>query len=147
MNPTHTETRPLAALGYADYSEVKVAIDRAEALNPNDYVDFSGVTDAIGDVIWNLDSEQQGSVDAMADAINSAIDALVPKPDTPPVDPDDNQPIYPPWGNDEDYIPIPSTIIKEEGENDDIRLFIVLGSVAASLFFLFVIFDRKEKNR
>lgn len=143
---THVETRPVSALGYADYSEVEEAIDRAEALDPDDYVDFSGVTDAIDSVIWDLDSGSQSDVDAMADAINEAIDALVPKPEVPPTDPDDDNPPFPNWGNDDDdYVPIPPVVV-DDGDDESLWIFIVLGSVAASLFILFIIFDRRDRE-
>lgn len=62
----------------ADYSGVRTAIARAGELNPANYEDFSGVTDAIDAVDYNVVITQQETVDAMADAINEAIDSLVP---------------------------------------------------------------------
>ncbi|MCD7733184.1 MAG: leucine-rich repeat domain-containing protein [Oscillospiraceae bacterium] len=61
----------------ANYSEVNEAITRANALNPADYVDFSAVTEAINAVNWNLKAINQLTVNAYADAINTAIDNLV----------------------------------------------------------------------
>ena len=63
----------------ADYSEVEKAIAQANALEQNDYEDFSAVTNAIEAVIYDLDITKQDEVDAMAQAIYDAIDALVEK--------------------------------------------------------------------
>ena len=94
----------------------------------------------------DLDSGSQSDVDAMADAINEAIDALVPKPEVPPTDPDDDNPPFPNWGNDDDnYVPIPPVVV-DDGDDESLWIFIVLGSVAASLFILFIIFDRRDRE-
>ncbi|MCD7822436.1 MAG: leucine-rich repeat protein [Oscillospiraceae bacterium] len=61
----------------ANYSAVTEAIDRANALNPSDYENFSAVTEAINAVNWNLKAINQMTVNAYADAINTAIDSLV----------------------------------------------------------------------
>ena len=63
----------------ADYTAVDNAIANANGLNKDNYVDFSGVTSAINAVIRNKLSSEQAAVDAMADAINNAISALVLK--------------------------------------------------------------------
>lgn len=70
----------------ADYSEVDAAISRAEALNKADYVDFSGVEAAIAAVERGKSASKQAEVDAMAKAINDAIDALERKADYSKVD-------------------------------------------------------------
>ncbi len=62
----------------ADYRRVEEAIVKAEALNPENYIDFSGVEDAIEAVVYDLDITNQDRVDAMAETILSAIDSLVP---------------------------------------------------------------------
>ena len=63
------------------------AIKAAEALNKDDYEDFSAVTKAIEAVDRTLTSEEQAKVDAMAKAITDAINGLVKK--QPVVEPDD----------------------------------------------------------
>ena len=63
----------------ADYSEVEKAKSQAAALNPNDYVDFSGVTSAVNAVIYGKYSDEQPAVDKMAQAIFAAIAALESK--------------------------------------------------------------------
>ncbi len=63
----------------ADYTEVDKAIAKANALNKNNYVDFSKVTAAMSAVNRDKKITQQSEVDAMAKAINDAIDHLVLK--------------------------------------------------------------------
>ncbi len=65
----------------ADYSAVDAAIAKAEALNPDEYKDFSGVTEAVNAVVRGLDTTEQAQVDAMAQAIEDAIAALEKKPE------------------------------------------------------------------
>lgn len=71
----------------ADYTAVDEAVKAAEALNKDDYEDFSAVTKAIEAVDRTLTSEEQSKVDAMAKAITDAINGLVKK--QPVVEPDD----------------------------------------------------------
>ena len=71
----------------ADYTAVDEAVKAAEALNKDDYEDFSAVTKAIEAVDRTLTSEDQAKVDAMAKAITDAINGLVKK--QPVVEPDD----------------------------------------------------------
>ena len=67
------------ALKPADYSAVDVAIEKANALNENDYVDFSAVKAAVEAVVRGKNITEQAEVDAMAKAIEDAIAALVQK--------------------------------------------------------------------
>ncbi len=62
--------------GNADYSKVDEAINKAKKLNKNDYKDFSAVEDAIASVVRGKNVLAQIEVDAMAKAINDAIDSL-----------------------------------------------------------------------
>lgn len=68
----------------ADYTKVDEAIAKAEKLNKDDYVDFSGVEAAIKAVEKDLDITDQDKVDAMAKAIEDAMKALEKKPDEKP---------------------------------------------------------------
>ena len=70
----------IAALEYraADYTAVDAAIAKAEALNPENYTDFSAVETAVSAVTRGLDITHQAEVDAMAQAIEDAIAALKP---------------------------------------------------------------------
>lgn len=61
----------------ADYTEVDKAIEKANKLNKDNYGDFSKVEDAIKTVVRSKNITEQDEVDAMAKAINDAIDALV----------------------------------------------------------------------
>ena len=63
----------------ADYSAVDAAIEKANALNENDYVDFSAVKAALEAVVRGKNITEQAEVDAMAKAIEDAIAALVQK--------------------------------------------------------------------
>ena len=62
--------------GPADYSSVDAAIAKANALNKDEYKDFSGVEAAIAAVVRDKNITEQAEVDAMAQAINNAIAAL-----------------------------------------------------------------------
>ena len=68
----------IAALQYkdADYTKVDAAIAKANALNKNDYKDFSGVEAAVKAVARDKNITEQSEVDAMAKAIEDAIAAL-----------------------------------------------------------------------
>ena len=71
----------IAALQYkdADYTKVDEAIAKANALNKNDYKDFTGVEAAVNAVVRGKNLTEQTEVDAMAKAIEDAIAALVYK--------------------------------------------------------------------
>ena len=71
----------IAALKYkdADYTKVDAAIAKANALNKNDYRDFSAVKAALDAVARDKNITEQAKVDAMAKAIEDAINALVRK--------------------------------------------------------------------
>lgn len=61
----------------ADYTKVTEAIEKANNLNKDNYKDFTEVEKAINAVVTGKNITQQDEVDAMAKAINDAIDALV----------------------------------------------------------------------
>ena len=64
----------------ADYTKVDAAIAKANALNKNDYKDFSGVEAAVKAVVRGKNITEQSEVDKMAKAIEDAIAALEKKP-------------------------------------------------------------------
>ena len=68
----------LSALQYkdADYTKVDAAIAKANALNKDNYKDFSTVEAAVNAVVRGKNITEQGEVDAMAKAIEDAIAAL-----------------------------------------------------------------------
>ena len=63
----------------ADYTEVEAAIVTANKLNKDDYADFSKVDEAIAAVDHSKNITEQTDVDAMAKAINDAINGLEKK--------------------------------------------------------------------
>ena len=68
----------VAALQYkdADYTKVDEAIAKANALNKDEYKDFSAVEAAVAAVVRNKNITEQAEVDAMAKAIEDAVAAL-----------------------------------------------------------------------
>ena len=72
---THTQTIAMTYLP-ANYTQVNAAIAKAKALNKDNYKDFSGVEAAMNAVVRNKNITDQSEVDAMAKAIEDAIDAL-----------------------------------------------------------------------
>ena len=75
---THTQTIVMTYLP-ADYTKVNEAIAKANALNKNDYKDFSGVEAAVNAVVRDKNITEQAEVDAMAKVIEDAINGLVRK--------------------------------------------------------------------
>ena len=80
---THTQTIAMTYLP-ADYTKVDAAIAKANALEKDNYKDFSAVEEAINAVVRDKNITEQGEVDAMAQAIENAITALVEKPTEAP---------------------------------------------------------------
>ena len=70
--------KAIAALQYkdADYTKVDAAIAKANALNKDNYKDFTGVEAAVNAVARGKNITQQAEVDAMAKAIEDALAAL-----------------------------------------------------------------------
>ena len=68
----------ITALVYkdADYTKVDVAIAKANALNKDNYKDFSGIEAAVNAIVRDKNVTEQSEVDKMAKAIEKAIDAL-----------------------------------------------------------------------
>ena len=76
---THTQTIAMTYLP-ADYTKVDEAIAKANALNKDNYKDFSAVETAVKAVVRDKNITEQSEVDAMAKAIEDAIAALEKKP-------------------------------------------------------------------
>ena len=72
----------IAALQYkdADYTKVDAAIAKANALNKDNYKDFTGVEAAVKAVVRGKNITEQSEVDKMAKTIEDAIAALEKKP-------------------------------------------------------------------
>ena len=69
-------TFTLGCVQSADYANVDAAIAKANALNKDDYKDFSAVEAAVNAVVRGKNITEQSEVDAMAKAIEDAIAAL-----------------------------------------------------------------------
>ena len=76
---THTQTIAMTYLP-ADYTKVDEAIAKANALNKDNYKDFSAVEAAVKAVVRDKNITEQSDVDEMAKAIEDAIAALEKKP-------------------------------------------------------------------
>ena len=72
---THTQTIAMTYLP-ADYTKVDEAIAKANALNKDNYKDFSAVETAVNAVVRDKNITEQSEVDAMVKAIEDAIAAL-----------------------------------------------------------------------
>lgn len=85
----------ITALQYkdADYTKVDEAIAKANALNKNDYKDFSGVEAAVNAVVRGKNIKEQSEVDKMAKAIEDAIAALEKKPASTKLGTSDKSPL------------------------------------------------------
>lgn len=82
---THTQTIAMTYLP-ADYTKVDEAIAKANALNKDAYTDFTAVESAINAVVRDKNITEQDEVDAMAQAIENAMAALVEKPTEAPTE-------------------------------------------------------------
>ena len=76
---THTQTIVMTYLP-ADYTKVDEAIAKANALNKDNYKDFSAVEAAVKAVVRGKNIMEQSEVDKMAKAIEDTIAALEKKP-------------------------------------------------------------------
>ena len=78
----------ITALQYkdADYTKVDEAIAKANALNKDAYTNFTAVETAINAVVRDKNITEQDEVDAMAQAIEDAMAALVKKPTEVPTE-------------------------------------------------------------
>ena len=118
----------IAALEYkdADYSKVDEAIAKADALNPDDYTNFSTVEAAVNTVVRGKDITEQDKVDDMALAIENAIANLEKKPATgTPSDTDTSSP--------------------QTGDNSNIALWIAVMLAAGAALTGTVLYSRKRK--
>ena len=72
---THTQTVAMTYLP-ADYTKVDEAIAKANAMNKDEYEDFTAVEAAVNAVVRDKNITEQSEVDTMAKAIEDAIAAL-----------------------------------------------------------------------
>lgn len=116
------------SLEYKDgnYSNVIEAIKQAEALNKEDYKNFSAVENAINMVVYGKNMSEQAIIDGYAKAIIDAINALEK------IKPEVAKPIVP--------IPTPIEETKTDVENPDTgdNIFTLITIAAISLFGLLI---------
>lgn len=118
----------------ADYSKVDVAITKANNLNKDEYKDFSAVDMAVKAVKRGLDITHQQEVDAMAKAIENAINELVKK--------DLENSKNPPNPTDPMVSEAPESI--DTGDYSNIGIFASL--LTLSIGAIAIILNKKKKN-
>ena len=118
----------IAALQYkgADYSKVDAAIAKANALNKDDYKDFSGVEAAVHAVVRDKDITEQTEVDAMAKAIEDAIAALEKKSAEIKPEPGDKSP--------------------QTGDTSNLALWIALLFISGGVLTGVTVFDKRKRH-
>ena len=118
----------IAALQYkdADYTKVDAAIAKANALNKNDYKDFSGVEAAVKAVVRGKNITEQSEVDKMAKAIEDAIAALEKKPASTKSGTSDKSP--------------------QTGDTSNLALWIALLFVSGGAVTVTAVYGRKKKH-
>ena len=118
----------IAALQYkdADYTKVDAAIAKANALNKNDYKDFSGVETAVNAVVRGKNITEQSEVDKMAKAIEDAIAALEKKPASTKPGTSDKSP--------------------QTGDTSNLTLWIALLLASAGAVTATTVYGRKKKH-
>ena len=129
----------------ADYTKVDEAIAKANALNRDEYKDFSGVDAAVNAVVRGKNITQQAEVDAMAQAIEEAIAALEKKEETPVNPAEPTEPTTPGAsgtidGSTEQEMNSPQT-----GDNSNTVMWIAVAVLAAGDMTGTVFFARKKK--
>ena len=130
--------KAIAALQYkdADYTKVDAAIAKANALNKDNYKDFTGVEAAVNAVARGKNITQQAEVDAMAKAIEDALAALQYK--------DTNKTAQP--------TPVPAATtttqytIPQTGDTSNPALLVVLMLVSGSAAIGTAVVASKRKN-
>lgn len=126
----------IKALKYkdADYSKVDEAIAKANALNKDDYKDFSAVEAAVNAVVRGKNITEQAAVDAMEKAIINAISALEKKSST-----DSGTAAKPSELNTD-------TTSSQTGDNSNIWLWIALILVSGGTVATLTVAGKKKKN-
>ena len=129
----------------ADYTKVDEAIAKVNALNRDEYKDFSGVDAAVNAVVRGKNITQQAEVDAMAQAIEEAIAALEKKEETPVNPAEPTEPTTPGAsgtidGSTEQEMNSPQT-----GDNSNTVMWIAVAVLAAGAMTGTVFFARKKK--
>ena len=130
---THTQTIAMTYLP-ADYTKVDAAIAKANALNKDEYKDFTAVEAAVKAVVRDKNITEQSEVDAMAKAIEDAIAALEKKPaSTKEKKPASTKPGTP------DELP-------KAGDRNSLALWIALLFVSGGTAILTTVYGGKKKR-
>ena len=138
----------IAALEYkdADYSKVDEAIVKAKALNPADYTDFSAVEDAMNKVVRGKNITEQDEVDAMSQAIETAIANLEKKPIGSSKPDGPTKPVQTPdFPTQITEGQTDSTTVIKTGDNSHVVLWGSLILISAGIALILVV-HRKKRN-
>ena len=129
----------------ADYTKVDEAIAKANALNRDEYKDFSGVDAAVNAVVRGKNITQQAEVDAMAQAIEEAIAALEKKEETPVNPAEPTEPTTPGASGTIDGSTEQGMNSPQTGDNSNTVMWIAVAVLAAGAMTGTVFFARKKK--
>ena len=129
----------------ADYTKVDEAIAKANALNRDEYKDFSGVDAAVNAVVRGKNITQQAEVDAMAQAIEEAIAALEKKEETPVNPTEPTEPTTPGASGTIDGSTEQGMNSPQTGDNSNTVMWIAVAVLAAGAMTGTVFFARKTK--
>ena len=122
---THTHTIAMTYLS-ADYTKVDTAIAKVNALNKDEYKDFTAVEAAVNAVVRDKNITEQSQVDAMATAIEDAIAALEKKPASTKPGTSDKSP--------------------QTGDTSNLALWIVLLFASGGAVTVTTVYVRKKKH-
>ena len=133
------------ALAYkdADYTKVDEAIAKAEKLDKSKYKDFTAVESAIKAVVRGKNITEQSEVDAMAKAIEDAINGLEEKPVSKPASktPSKTPPKTPSKPSDGTAKGTPRT-----GDYSNMKVWLVLFLISGGGAAAVMIYIRKKKR-
>ena len=129
----------------ADYTKVDEAIAKVNALNRDEYKDFSGVDAAVNAVVRGKNITQQAEVDAMAQAIEEAIAALEKKEETPVNPAEPTEPTTPGASGTIDGSTEQGMNSPQTGDNSNTVMWIAVAVLAAGAMTGTVFFARKKK--
>ena len=129
----------------ADYTKVDEAIAKANALNRDEYKDFTAVDQAIASVVRGLDISRQAEVDTMAQAIEDAIAALEKKEETSVTPTEPTEPTTPGSSGTIDGSTEQGMNSPQTGDNSNTVIWIAVAVLAAGAMTGTVFFARKKK--
>ena len=129
----------------ADYTKVDEAIAKANALNRDEYKDFSGVDAAVNAVVRGKNITQQAEVDAMAQAIEEAIAALEKKEETPVNPAEPTEPTTPGASGTIDGSTEQGMNSPQTGDTSNTVMWIAVAVLAVGAMTGTVFFARKKK--